>query len=248
MKLRTALLTDSSAYLRVSIAIVIALAVIAMAVWLPNPFVETQASAPPQDTAQGVSQAQGARYVEIAPNAYVFTEPYPVASFRLLTQDDRPFDNSALKGKWSLLFFGYTHCPDVCPTTLAVFDQIQRALGETGARDVQFVFVTVDPARDTPQHLKKYVASFNPELLGVTGDSAEIARLSQSMGVMYEKVAGGSDQDYFMNHSTAVQVTDPAGRLHGIFGGPHVAQNIVRAFQQMRHAGEAAQLGHQSAR
>lgn len=249
MKLRAALPANTSAYVRIAVTVASALAVLAAAIWMPNPFVDVTASPQHQHAAQGASPAHGPRYVEIAPSAYVFTDPYAVAGFQLLTHDDRSFDNSALKGKWSFLFFGYTHCPDVCPTTLAVFDEIQRTLGGTSARDVQFVFVTVDPARDTPQRLKKYVTSFNPAFLGVTGDGAELARLSESMGVMYAKVAVGSGQDYFMDHSTAVQLTNPEGRLHGVFGGPHVAQNIVRAFQEMRRKADAAVFssGHRSA-
>jgi protein SCO1/2 len=175
-------------------------------------------------------------FVEVADSAYILPKPDPVAAFRLVRHDNTPFDNSALKGKWSFLFFGFTHCPDLCPTTLAVFNQVHRTLSQRpeGAGDVQFVFVSVDPERDTPQLLKEYVAHFNPEFIGVTGNGADLAQLSDSVGVVYAKVPGTTPKEYFMDHSSAVLLINPEGRLRGVFAAPHVAQKIVDGFLSIR--------------
>jgi len=177
-----------------------------------------------------------AHFVEVADSAYILPKPDPVATFNLVNQDNATFDNSALKGKWSFLFFGFTHCPDVCPTTLAVFNQVHRELDQRpqGASDVQFVFVSVDPERDTPQLLKAYVTSFNPAFIGVTGNGADLARLSDSLGVVYQKVPGATPDQYFMDHSSAVLLIDPRGQLRGVFAAPHVAQKIVTGFAAIR--------------
>lgn len=181
-------------------------------------------------------RASGEPFIEVAKGAHVLVEPDPVAEFRLLDHEGKPFENAALTGKWSFLFFGFTHCPDACPTTLAVFNEVHRTLSvrPDGTRDVQFVLVSVDPARDTPQLLREYVTRFNPAFVGVTGDEADIARLSQSVGVMYAKVPGPTPESYSMDHSTAVLLTNPEGKLHGIFAAPHAPQDMAQAFLKMR--------------
>jgi protein SCO1/2 len=183
-----------------------------------------------------VGEPQQTRFDQIADGAYTFNPPDPIAEFRLQTQDGAPFTNASLKGKWSFLFFGYTHCPDFCPTTLAVFNEIQRTLAQQpqGASGLQFVFVSVDPERDRLALLKEYVAAFNPAFLGVTGDAAEIARLAQSVGVVYAKVPGKTETDYLIDHSSAVLLTDPDGRLHAVFAAPHVPQKVVQGFLKIR--------------
>jgi protein SCO1/2 len=177
-----------------------------------------------------------AHFVEVSDGAYILPRPDELAPFALTTHADRPFDNASLKGKWTFLFFGYTHCPDICPVTLKVFDDVQHTLRgrPEGAADLQFVFVSVDPERDTPALLKEYVPQFNPEFIGVSGNGAELARLSDSLGVVYAKVAGSAPDQYFMDHSTAVLLTDPQGRLRGIFSAPHTPQQIVTGFIKIR--------------
>jgi protein SCO1/2 len=177
-----------------------------------------------------------AHFVEVADSAYILPKPDPVATFSLVNHENKSFDNSALKGKWSFLFFGFTHCPDLCPTTLAVFNQVHRLLsqGPQGVGDVQFVFVSVDPERDTPQLLKEYVTHFNAEFIGVTGNGADLAQLSDSLGVVYAKVPGTTPEQYFMDHSSAVLLINPEGRFRGVFAAPHVAQKIVDGYLEIR--------------
>lgn len=180
--------------------------------------------------------APQSRYVEVAHGAYMLAKPDVLADFELIKHDDAPFGNRALKGRWSFLIFGYTFCPDFCPTTLVVFNEMHRLLAQQpgGGRDVQFVMVSVDPERDTTTLLKAYVPQFNPEFIGVTGKAAAIARLADSLGAVYEKHPGSTDATYLMDHSSAVHLIDPQGRLHGVFAPQHVAADIVKAFQKMR--------------
>jgi protein SCO1/2 len=198
----------------------IALLVVGIAVWLLSR---------PDEKPQ-------AHFVEIGDSAYILPKPDPVAAFKLVNHDGAAFDNSDLKGKWTFVFFGFTHCPDLCPTTLNVFNQVHRQLREQpqGVRDVRFVFVSVDPERDTPQLLKEYVTAFNPEFVGVTGNGTELAQLGDSLGVVYTKVPGATPEQYFMDHSSAVLLIDPRGTLSGVFAAPHVAQKIVAGFQAIR--------------
>lgn len=116
------------------------------------------------------------------------------------------------RGKVVLLFFGFTHCPDACPTTLARFKLALQNLGNDASR-VQVLFVTVDPQRDTPEVLKRYMTAFDPSFLGLTGSPEDIARTAQEFKVFYAKVSGRSANDYTMDHSAQTYVFDTEGRL-----------------------------------
>ncbi|PTB21664.1 cytochrome c oxidase assembly protein [Trinickia symbiotica] len=116
------------------------------------------------------------------------------------------------KGKAVVLFFGYTHCPDVCPTTMAELSQALQQLGTNAAR-VQVLFVTIDPARDTPNVLSQYVSAFNPTFIGLRPDGAELAKVAKDFRVYYAKVPGKSPDSYTMDHTAASYVFDPSGKL-----------------------------------
>jgi protein SCO1/2 len=124
------------------------------------------------------------------------------------------------KGKIVVVFFGYTQCPDFCPTTLAELAQIKKSLGATGDR-VQVVFVTVDPERDTPEILKAYVGNFGPDFIGLRGSLEQTAAAAKEFKVFYAKVPGKTPGSYSMDHSAASFVFDPAGkvRLYLPYGG-----------------------------
>ena len=111
-----------------------------------------------------------------------------------------------------VLFFGYTHCPDVCPTTLAELALVMKQLG-LDAKKVQVLFVTVDPERDTPQLLAQYVPSFDPGFLGLYGNLETTERTAKEFKVVYQKVAGSSTDNYTMDHSAGTYVFDQGGRL-----------------------------------
>ncbi|MGH8746784.1 MAG: SCO family protein, partial [Burkholderiales bacterium] len=121
------------------------------------------------------------------------------------------------RGKVVVLFFGYTHCPDVCPTTLAELSQVMKSLGPDADR-VQVLFVTVDPERDTPAVLARYVTAFDPRFLGLYGDAAATRRAAKEFKVFYEKRKGSSPGEYTMDHSAGTYVIDPKGRLRLFVG------------------------------
>ena len=132
--------------------------------------------------------------------------------FQLKDHNGKDRSLADFKGKVVVLFFGYTHCPDVCPTTLAELALVVKQLGED-AKKVQVLFVTVDPERDTPQLLAQYVPSFDPGFLGLYGDLEATARTAKEFKVVYQKVAGSSPGNYTMDHSAGTYVFDQTGRL-----------------------------------
>ena len=130
------------------------------------------------------------------------------------------------RGKVVLLFFGYTHCPDVCPTTLAELSQVVRMLGPAADR-VQVLFVTVDPERDTAAVLAQYVTAFDPRFLGLYGDAAATRRAAKEFKVFYEKHDGTAPGEYSMDHSAGTYVIDPRGRLRLFVGNSKAGADLA---------------------
>ena len=135
----------------------------------------------------------------------------------LTDQNGRPRTLADFRGKVVVLFFGYTHCPDVCPTTLAELSQVMKMLGSDADR-VQVLFVTVDPERDTPAVLSQYVTAFDPRFLGLSGDAAATRRAAKEFKVFYEKRKGPAPGEYSVDHSAGTYVIDPEGRLRLFVG------------------------------
>jgi protein SCO1/2 len=119
---------------------------------------------------------------------------------------------SDFKGKAVLVFFGFTHCPDVCPTTMAEMANVMQQLGPQADR-LQVLFVTVDPERDTPALLSKYVPAFDSRFLGLTGDNAAVGKVAKEFKVFYQKVPGKEPGSYSMDHTAGSYVFDPQGRI-----------------------------------
>lgn len=131
----------------------------------------------------------------------------------LTNQDGQAVAVDQLKGKWSLLFFGYTFCPDICPTSLGFTSQALASLDKAELDKVQMLFVTVDPERDTLDKLKAYTAYFHPSILGLSGTPEEIARVAKSYGAVYAKQETGSAGGYVVDHSANTYVIAPDGSL-----------------------------------
>ena len=134
------------------------------------------------------------------------------------------------RGKIVVLFFGYTQCPDVCPTTLAALAETMKSLGADASR-VQVVFVTVDPDRDTGEVLASYVTAFDPSFVGLRGDADAIARTAKEFKILYQKQPGRTPQSYTIDHSAGTFVFDPQGRLRLYVGngqGPDVFAHDIR--------------------
>ena len=174
----------------------------------------------------------------LLPNQVItlFPDPKPLTAFVLTDQKNRVFDLASLKGKWSFLFFGFTHCPDVCPTTLAVLARARDNIAKNtvGAEDIQFVFISVDPNRDTASKLRQYVEYFDTTFLGVTGDNAQIANLAGQLGAAYQVAITPGMENYPVYHSTAVFLLDPRARYHAVFTPPLDADAISKRFKVVR--------------
>ncbi len=133
--------------------------------------------------------------------------------FALTDQDGMRRTDADFRGKYMLVFFGYTFCPDVCPTTLAVEAEALKILGERAAR-IAPIFITVDPKRDTPEILKSYLAAFGPSFVGLTGDEAEIAAVTKAYRVFYQAHAE-QGENYTVDHSGVVYLMNPDGKFVG---------------------------------
>lgn len=132
--------------------------------------------------------------------------------FQLVNQDGKPVDEKLLKGKWTVVFFGFTYCPDVCPTTMQAMGAAQKQLGPK-ADKLQVVFVSVDPERDNPAQLKTYLSNevFPKGTIGLTGTPEQVAAAAKAYRVFYEKSGEGSD--YLINHSTPAYLMNPKGQF-----------------------------------
>ncbi|MBN1565856.1 MAG: SCO family protein [Anaerolineae bacterium] len=146
----------------------------------------------------------------------ILDPPKEVADFTLTDHTGQPFSLSDLRGKVVMLFFGYTNCPDVCPTTLAEFKQVKAQLGED-ADQVAFVFVSVDGARDTPERLAAYVHAFDPDFIGLTGDDAAMRTVGQDYGIFYQRVSYDNPDNYLVDHTASSFVVDQEGRYRIVF-------------------------------
>lgn len=150
---------------------------------------------------------------------YLHETPRDVGQFELLDHHGLPFNASSLEGKWSLVFFGFTHCPDICPTTMAFLNQFVAQLPDDEAQDTAVVMISVDPARDTVAQLAAYVPYFNPDFLGVTGEFLAIHRVATALNTPFRKVPG-QGEDYQVDHSANVVLINPLGDYHGFFKAP----------------------------
>ena len=151
--------------------------------------------------------------------------------FHLTDQNGKPFTEADLKGKWHLIFFGYTHCPDVCPTTL---NDLSLALDRLGAKrdQVGIVMITVDPERDTPETLKSYIASFDAPITALTGTPEQVAEAEKAYRVYSAKRPTGGG-DYDMDHSAVIYVMDPEGRFTATFTPDTGADAVAERMQKL---------------
>jgi protein SCO1 len=166
---------------------------------------------------------------------YLFFEAKQLSDFTLTGPGNQVLDLDHLRGKWSFIFFGYTHCPDVCPTTLASLGTAFKVLAKNPmvSLKIQGIFVSVDPGRDSPESLKAYVDYFHPDFIGVTGDTAQVAAFSRQMGALYTIDREGSPGDYLVTHNSSIFVVDPRGRLYGRLPPPHEPEAIAEIFTRI---------------
>ncbi len=177
--------------------------------------------------------------------ALVYENPVTLQPFSLIDQNGQAFTEQDLVGNWTLIFFGFTSCPDICPLTLAELNQFYRALPvETLALDTRIVMVTVDPERDTPEKMAEYMMSFNPNFLGLTGSYDDVAALARQLYIAHSPPPtvdehAGHDmpaQDYQIDHSGNVLIINPEGNYFGFFDAATQDSEFAEAYQSIRNA------------
>jgi protein SCO1/2 len=165
---------------------------------------------------------------------FVYDLPRPVSDFALTDHTGAAFTQERLKGSWSLLFFGYTFCPDICPITLATIRQFEQLLQEEDpeAAEIQVAMITVDPRRDTAEKLATYMQYFSPEYIGATGEYIDIFNLGRQLNVAfgYTPTENG---EYLVNHSGEIILINPNGEFHGFFKMPHDPEKMVQNFRSV---------------
>ena len=168
---------------------------------------------------------QGPR--DVSQHATVLPQAGTLPQFSLLDQNGAKFNNESLQDQWSLLFFGFTHCPDICPATLQQLAIARSRVMQEGASDFpNIVLISVDPERDTPDVMAKYVANFGEGVTGVTGSLTELRKLTAALGIFFE-ISDGENGDYTVGHSAAVIVINENAEFHALFSAPHNIDHFV---------------------
>jgi protein SCO1/2 len=165
---------------------------------------------------------------------YLLETPRKIGDFALIDHHGDAFTTDRLEGVWTLVFFGFTYCPDICPTTMSFLNEFVAALEGTEAADTEVVMVSVDPARDTVEQLAGYVPYFNPDFTGVTGEFLDIHRFATSLNTPFRKVPGQQSDDYQVDHSSNVVLINPRGDYHGFFKAPLDLAKMKVTFRSAR--------------
>lgn len=169
---------------------------------------------------------------ELAVNgAIVFDKPRIIPAFELVDQRGAPFTLERLQGKWTVMFFGFTTCPDICPTTLATLSQWYKTLDADIKAKTQVAMVSVDPARDTSEKLAVYMQHFDADFIGVTGEFLPIKTLTDQLNVAFNKVT--LESDYTVDHSAHLVLINPYGHYHGIFKPPFQLGQLKTTYQSI---------------
>ena len=168
--------------------------------------------------------------------AVVFSVPREISEFGLLDQNGAAFDKARLKGHWTFVFFGFTYCPDICPATLAQFNQLASKLAETQLLDsTKFLLVSLDPERDTPEQLKAYIEHFNTEFTAITGEFLQLHRLSNELNVAFRKVVTDHETgEYTIDHGGNVALINPQGHYHGFYKPPLDVNKMLLTYRSER--------------
>ena len=160
------------------------------------------------------------------------SQPSIGGAFALTDQNGRSFTDADLKGKPSLIYFGYTFCPDACPTSLLLMETAAEKLGPGGPKKINLVFITIDPGRDKPELMKGYVTNFGPTIEGLTGTPEQIAAVAKAYRVYFQKVPGKDGAPYLMDHSSIIYLLDRHGRFVTHFTDQTAAETIAEAVKR----------------
>lgn len=151
--------------------------------------------------------------------------------FELVNQDGKTVTEADFKGRLLLIYFGYTYCPDACPTALGVMAAALGKLDVAGER-VTPILISIDPARDTPEALKDYVAAFHPRLVGLTGSEEQVAKAAKAYRAFYQKQPGATGEGYLMDHSTLIYLMDAEGKFLTYFGPQATPDEVAEAIRR----------------
>ncbi|WP_078084152.1 SCO family protein [Microbulbifer mangrovi] len=168
-----------------------------------------------------------------ANGAIKLERPRILDEFELLADSGEAFNTTELAGRWTLVFFGFTHCPDVCPATLSTLNQFYQTLDDDTRGDTDVLLVSVDPQRDKPQQLHDYVRYFNPDFFGVTGEFLNLKRFANQLNVPFNKVPL-EDGGYTVDHGSQVVLINPRGHYHGFFKAPLDPAKMKLTYRSMR--------------
>lgn len=153
----------------------------------------------------------------------------PVNPFSLTGNNNKKFTEQNLIGKWSVLFFGFTSCPEFCPTTLSTMAKVTSKLKEQSDKPIQTVFISVDPDRDTPKRVQEYAKYFNPDFIGLTGGEQQLKNLAQQFGVPYfVQKPDKTHPDYTVDHGSMLIVVNPRGQFHAVLSAPHQVEKLAK--------------------
>lgn len=163
-------------------------------------------------------------------NGTILPVPHDISPFSLVSAEEKPFTNQNLKGHWSLLFFGFTKCPQLCPTTLALLNDAYKNIEKNKHVPLpQIVFISIDPERDTPKQILAFLQTFNKNFVGATGEKNELDKLTREMSILYAKVEDPEAMDtsmYNIDHSGTVLMVNPLGQLLAVFSRPQDAEEL----------------------
>ena len=183
----------------------------------------------------GIFVAQHVKSAEpVQIHGTLLNQPRDVQSFALTGMDQQKFDNASLKGKWTMVFFGFTNCGSICPTTMAELAKMYTILQENHVKEMpRVVMISIDPNRDSLEKLKTYVAAFNPNFYGARGSEESIQSMTHELGVAYARIAlkGEDPEKYEMEHTGTVMLFNPEGHLTAFFTMPHQASFLAEAYQ-----------------
>lgn len=168
-----------------------------------------------------------------AMGAVLFEQPRILPAFELQDVSGARVGLDRLKGHWTYVFFGFTHCPDVCPGTLSILSRVAKGLDQKGFDGVEYWMVSVDPERDTPEHLAAYLDYFDPRFVGMRGEIPALDAFARSLHAVFVRVPGESEH-YTMDHSTHVALINPDGHFVGIMRTPLKPDNFLRAFEAIQ--------------
>ena len=163
----------------------------------------------------------------------VFDDPQKIDTVQLVDHKGEQFDVARLQNRWSLIYFGFTNCPDLCPLTLTQFAKLDEELGIEPTPAIQYIFVSVDPDRDTPDRLGAYVEFFFPELIGVTGNSADLEKFASQLAVGF-KAHSDQGENYPVDHSNAILLVNPAAEFQAVLTAPHTTERLAADFRAIQ--------------